>query len=270
MAFPTSAFFRLTDERRALIEHFVRFRYLRTSHLYELYQAGLNVTDRAVRRLVRDLGAHGYLHRRVAPTVGTRPVPGEFAYWLSRKGVGLAEAAGLTTELLPAPRPGIARTLEHELAITDFHLAVLRFSTSENVTLYWKQYGLRRGVNPDALFAITDSSKPEAESTSYGFLEIERSRQGGYAGGRSVLLRRLKRYAAYQGSPECLQDWQWFDEFRVVIVVASEARRRNLLALLADELPLAMFWVTVEGSDFGSAAFSSPVDFRVRGYSLTE
>lgn len=253
------------------MERFVRFRYLRTSHLYSIYGAGTDVTGRAVRRLARDFWAHGYLHRGIAPPVGTKPVPaGEFAYWLSPKGIAIAESLGVAPESLPCPRPAIARTLEHELAITDFHMAAERFSVSKKVELHWEQYGLRRGVNPDALFAVTDPSKPKAESTSYGFLEIERSRQGGYAGGSSILLRRLKRYAAYQGSPECQRDWQWFNEFRVVVVVTSEARRRNLLALLAEELPLPMFWVTVDGTDFKTNAFLSPVDFRERGYSLTD
>jgi hypothetical protein len=263
--------FRFTDERRQLVDRFVQFRYLSTSHLYSLYQAGTDVTERGVRRLVHDFWAHGYLHRRVASAAANRPRPAsEFVFWLSKKGVALAEDAGASSQSLPDPRPGIARTLDHELAITEFHLAAERAVEPAGIKLHWEQYGLRRGVNPDAMFAVTDPAKPEHESTAYCFLEVERSRLGGYAGGRSVLLRRLKRYAAYQGTEECRADWRWFDEFRVVIVVTSEARRRNLLALLAKELPLPMFWITVDGCDLSQPAFLSPSDLHNRAHALTE
>ncbi len=263
--------FRMTEERMQLIGFFVSFRYLRMRHLYLLYRAKSLVTDRAVRRLVRDFWAHGYLHRRIAPSSSPKPLPvGEFAYWLSAKGTAIAEDSGIAASVLPVPRRAVARTLEHELTITDFHLRAEQFTSSQGLTLHWEQYGLRRGVNPDAFFAVTDPSRPRDEGTSYGFLEIERSRLGGYVDGRSVLLRRLRRYAEYQGSAGCKVDWKWFDEFRVVVVVTSEARRRNLLALLADELPLPIFWVSVDGADLGATPFMSPTDFHERGYSLAD
>jgi len=115
-------------------------------------------------------------------------------------------------------------------------------------------------VNPDALFALTDPQRPEHASTSYYFLEVERSREAGYRDGRSILLHRLQRYAEYQGSPACRDDWEWFDEFRVVIVVATEARRGNLLARLSAELPLPMFWIGVEGADLMTPVFRAPGD----------
>jgi hypothetical protein len=261
--------FRLTAARVALIRHFVRFRYLRMSHLYALLGANQDVTGRATRRLVHDFWAHGCLCRAVAPADLRRPTAVvEFAYWLSAKGSALAEQAGLAEENLPSPRSSIGRTLDHELAITEFHIRALETLDSRGLRLHWEQYGLRRGVNPDALLAVTDPAKPETESTAYCFLEVERSALGGYTAGRSVLLRRLGHYSRYQGSTECLSDWRWFREFRVLIVVQSPARRRNLLAQLAAELPLAMFWVAVRGSDLSQAVFGSPADYLERSYSL--
>lgn len=261
------ATFRLTDERRQLVEQFVRFRYLRMSHIYALYGA---LTTRGARRLVRAFWAHGYLLRRVTPGSSSQPQPAsEFAYWLSPRGVALAEDTGIAACALPQPRPGISRTLAHELTITDFHMAADGATASRGLWLYWEQYRLRRGVNPDALFAITDPARPDAENTSYTFLEIERSQQGGYAGGRSVLLRRLAQYAKYQGSADCRKDWEWFDEFGVVIVVTSEIRQKNLLATLERELPLPMFRVMVEGSDLSSPVLKSPDDVN-RTYSVTD
>lgn len=67
----------------------------------------------------------------------------------------------------------------------------------------------------------TVSARPENESTSYYFLEVEKSRQGSYRDGKSGLLRKLERYAEYHGSDRCLKEWGWFDEFRVLIVVKN-------------------------------------------------
>lgn len=264
--------FRLTVERKTILEQLVRYRYLRTSHFYQLRCVGQEVSDRAVRRLLRDFWRHGHLRRRiVVADIGRSPVPRfENVYWLSPAGVRLARDCGLCDDTFPErPQRGF-RTLEHDAAITDVHLGVERFARAHGWPLYWQQHGLKRGVNPDALFALTDPRGPSIANTAYYFLEVERSRLGGYRDGRSVLLRRLHRYADYQASAACRRDWQWFDEFRVVIVVASEARRRNLLARLSDELPHPMFWVAVEGSDFGTAVFSAPGTPDSRAYSLRD
>ena len=121
--------------------------------------------------------------------------------------------------------------------------------------LYWQQHHLKRTVNPDALFALTDPRVPEDESTSYYFLEVERSRQGSYRDNQSGLLRKLERYRDYHGSETCLREWEWFDEFGVVIVVKNEIRRENLLAQLSEFLPYTSFWLTIAGSDLTGPAF---------------
>lgn len=254
--------FRLTAERKTVLERLVRYRYLRTSHFYELCGAGRSVTARAVRRLLHDFLAHGFIRRRaVMSEVERVPVPRyENVYWLSPAGVTLARACGLCDDDFPAAPRASLGMLQHDAAISDFHLGVERFCRAHDWLLHWRQHGLRRGVNPDALFALTDPRRPAEANTSYYFLEVEHSGEGGYRDGRSVLLRRLQRYAEYQGSDTCRRDWDWFDEFRLVIVVASEARRRNLLARLAAELPLPMFWVTVAASDVTGPVFRTPVD----------
>lgn len=247
-----------------------RYRHLRTSHFYELFGAGRDVSERAVRRLLHDFRQHGFIRRRVVVSdVGGGELPDyENVYWLSPAGVRLARDCGFCDDDFPAASRTSPRTLEHDVAITDFHFGVEQFSRAHGWLLHWQQHGLRRGVNPDALFALTDPGRPGDANTSYYFLEIERSGEGGYRDGRSVLLRRLHRYADYQGSAACLRDWTWFDGFRVVIVVASEARRRNLLARLSTELSLPMFWIGVEGADFAGAAFRTPQD--ERAYSLLD
>lgn len=272
MGRPRRSEFRLTAERKAILERLTRYRYLRTKHFYALCSTGRNVTERAVRRLLHDFWAHGYLHRRVVVSdVGRSPVPRyENVYWLSPAGVGLARDCGFCDEEVPEAPGRSLRTLAHDVAITDFHLGVERFRGAHEWLLHWQQHGLRRGVNPDALFALTDPRCPSDANTAYYFLEIERSREGGYRDGRSVLLRRLCRYAEYQGSPGCRRDWEWFSEFRVVIVVASEARRTNLLARLSAELPLPMFWVAVEGNDLTAPTFRTPCDYELHAYSFLD
>jgi hypothetical protein len=264
--------FRLTAQRKAILKRLTQYRYLRTSHFYALSGAGRSVSARAVRRLLRDFWECGCLARRiVVADVSREPLPRyEYVYWLSRAGVALARDCGFCDdEFLTAPRPS-HRTLAHDAAITEVHLGVERFCRTHGWRFYWRQHGLKHGVNPDALFALTDPGRPPDASTSYYFLELERSGEGGYRKGRSGLLRRLHRYAAYQGSAACRRDWAWFDEFRVVIVVASEARRKNLLARLAADLPLPMFWLAVEGSDLSGPAFRTPCDYEERAYSFLD
>lgn len=264
--------FRLTEERKTILECLVRYRYLRTGHFYELHGASQKVSDRAVRRLLHDFREHGYVSRRVVVSdVGRGSLPRyENVYWLSPAGVRLARDCGFCDEEFPGTARTSFRTLEHDVAITDVHLAVERFSRVHGWPLHWQQHGLKRGVNPDALFALTDPRRPGDANTSYYFLEVERSGEGGYRDGRSVLLRRLHRYVDYQGSTACRQDWEWFDEFRVLIVVASEARRKNLLARLSAELPSPMFWVAVEGSDLTAPVFRTACGHERRAYAFLD
>ncbi len=255
-----SDMFRLTDQRRRILGELVRYRYLRTTHFYQLHDAGAEVSSRAVRRVLHDFHTLGFLGRRVVVAdMGSGRLPHyEQVYWLSPSGVALARACGLCDDDFPLTHGRSQQTLAHETALTDVHLAVERFCALHARELFWQQHRLKRRVNPDALFALTDPARPTEDSTAYYFLELERWREAGHRHGRSALLRRLHRYATYQSSSECRRDWEWFDEFRVILVLATERRRTNLLARLASELPLSMFWIAVEGSDFSGRAFRVP------------
>lgn len=252
--------FRLTNERKIVLDWLLRYRYLRTSHFYELSGVGQRVSDRAVRRLLHDFSGRGFIRRRaVVANLPREPAPRyENVYWLSPAGARLARDCELCGDDLPDPPRPSPRTIAHDVAITDVHFGVDRFCRESRWLLYWQQHALRHGVNPDALFALTDPEKDQDANTTYYFLEVERSWEGGYREGRSVLLRRLYQYAEYGGSTACKEDWAWFSEFRVVIIVATEARRRHLLARLSMELPLPMFWVAVQGQDLAGPVFQSP------------
>lgn len=253
-------FFRLTKQRKTILDLLCRYTYLRTSHFYALLRSDHDGAQRAVRRLLHDFWRRGYLVRR--PLVDYH-APGPFpryenVYSLSSAGVELLRDSGCLDDSLTRTPEKSPHSLEHDLLITEFHLAVERFCDVNGWTAYWQQHNLKRTVNPDALFALTDLRRPEDESTSYYFLEMERSRQGSYRDGRSGLLRKLERYVEYYGTERCLRDWEWFDEFCVVIVVKNETRKENLLTLLSKEMPESLFWITVEGSDLTGPSFLVP------------
>lgn len=264
------AFFRLTKQRKTILDLLCRYTYLCTSHFYALVRADRDGAQRAVRRLLHDFWKHGYLVRR--PVIDYN-APGPFpryenVYWLSSPGVELlrdGDCFGGGLICTPEKSP---HSLEHDVAITQFHLEVEHFCDVNGWTLYWQQHYLKRTVNPDALFALTDPRRPEDESTSYYFLETERSRQGSYRSGESGLFRKLERYAEYHGSEQCLREWEWFDSFRVIIVVLNETRRINLLDQLSELLPHPAFWVAVQGSDLSANCFLIPGD--PRGHSFLE
>jgi len=65
------------------------------------------------------------------------------------------------------------RTLDHELEISYFHIAVKNLPRR----LYWQQTDLKRSVHPDAYFALTDPALPEGKNTFHYFLEIEKGKK---------------------------------------------------------------------------------------------
>ena len=263
--------FRMTNQRKEILKLLCRYSYLRTSHFYDLLSSQNNGSRRAVRRLLHDLWQRRYLKRKpIVDYKTTIPFPRyENIYWLSHSGLLLARDCGFGEEGRTTPEKS-PHTLEHEAAISEFHLALERIAKLNQLELYWQQHDLKRTVNPDALFALTDARRPENESTFYYFLEVEKSREGNYRDGDSALMRKLERYFAYQGSSDCRRDWTWFDEFRVVILVTNEVRQRRLLERLAPRFPSRMFWVASERMDLAERIFRTPLDYKTAAYSLLD
>ena len=52
-------------------------------------------------------------------------------------------------------------------------------------------------MNPDALFGVKDSDKPEGQNTTYFFLEIVGSRESEYERQQSYFMRKMEPYSAY-------------------------------------------------------------------------
>jgi len=187
-----------------------------------------------------------------------------YVYGLSDKGLGLCEGGAKSFD------EHSARTLDHELEISLFHIAVKRFADANGLRLYWQQSDLKRGIHPDALFALTDPKKPETASTYYFFIEIEKSKIGNVKNGEPSIIRKLGRYAEYYDTDQCETDWN-FRRFRVIIVQRAQVRRENLLRALSEKFPHRMFWLTTEElykRDIGGPIFATPRDYSDRTYSL--
>lgn len=186
---------------------------------------------------------------------------GRYVYGLSDRGVNHAFDGSFDTPSTKTLDEHSRRTLPHELAITDFHIAMRRhFGTS----LYWRQAKLDYSVRPDALVVLDrgDSEVPF-------FLEMERAKFGNYRDGEPQIVRKLRKYREHFDSADCERDWG-FRQFRVIVVVPTERRKATILEKLR---PIAhrMFWVATEDQAFRNPdgpIFSTPKDFETTSYAF--
>jgi Replication-relaxation len=261
--------FRLTLAKRKSLELLAEYFCLRTKDVAALLR-GREPSESDLHGTRRTLGL---LHQ--AKLVNRLPY-----FELDRSAGGIGYVYGLSDKGIPDadcyPYPKSfdehsARTLDHELEISFFHIAVWRFAEGNGLRLYWQQSDLKRGIHPDALFALTDPRKPEERNTYYFFLEIERSRVGNFRNGEPGILRKLARYADYFGSDACQRDWN-FRRFRVIVVQRTEARRDHLLWALREKYGRRMFWLTTERlykENIAGEIFRSPDDSGVRNSLLS-
>jgi hypothetical protein len=152
------------------------------------------------------------------------------------------------------------RTLDHELEIASFHMALGALCTARGLRYAWRQTNLKHTVHPDALFYVADPAHPD-KAFCY-FLEIERAKLGNYRNGEPQIYRKLKKYFAYFNSTGCEKEWG-FRQYRVVIVQQTDARREGLLTALRKNCSHRMFWQTTEAAyrnDIGGAIFKTPKD----------
>lgn len=260
----------LTPQRRVALELLAEYRYLTTSDFYGLLEGGApeSTRARAVRRMLMLLHQAKLVYRanHVISRKGDPFLRYEHCYHLSRRGIAAISAGDSTPEKSPL-------SLDHELGITRFHLALAGAIRPTSYQLRWWQSELKRTVNPDALFALTDTTKPREVSTHYYFLEIEKSRQSHYRNGDSGLMAKLKRYSEYRRTERCRSEWRYFADFRVVVVLKDRKRQANLLRALCERLPHRFIWTTSE-EEFNAgiigAVFRAPPDHERTAHSLLE
>jgi hypothetical protein len=183
-----------------------------------------------------------------------------YVYGLSAKGVDHALRNGYSTSATKTLDEHSIRTLDHELEITSFHVALHRLCFAKGLRYLWRQKNLKHTVHPDALFHVADPANP-GKAFCY-FLEIERAKLGNYRDGKPQILRKLLKYYEYFNSTDCEKEWR-FRQYRVIVVQRNDTRREGLLAALRETSSHRMFWVTTEPAyreNIGGAIFMTPKD----------
>jgi hypothetical protein len=180
-----------------------------------------------------------------------------YAYGLSDKGVKKYGGKTLDEHSM--------RTLDHELAITDFHISLNQFCSREGRELHWRQAHIKKGIHPDAYFSVTDP-KRDGRNTNHFFLEIERSKIGNQKNGQPSIIRKLAHYYETYNTDDCERDWN-FRTFRVIVQVKTWARAENLLAALATQFNHSMFWV---GPSNEQLVYRTPEDHSEHTYTLLD
>jgi hypothetical protein len=260
----------VTPERKRVLESLATYHFMTTEQLYEtvLPASGTPTQERAVRRLMLLMQRAGYVTR--SRLVLDRPRDPFLRYTYSYR----LTAEGLAALRDPRLRlPSASNSVGHDAEITRFHMNLRKAIAATDFRLWWRQTDLRQTVHPDALFAITDPARPRNRSTFYYFLEIEKSREGHYRSGCSGLEEKLRRYVAYRGAPRVREEWRHFTDFYVVVIVATDERRANLLQKLRGALPVDMIWIAAENDcavDPGGRIFGAPSDAGSRLRSLFE
>jgi hypothetical protein len=190
-----------------------------------------------------------------------------YVYGLSDKGVRFVESIWTGAKTFDDHSQ---RTLDHELEISFFHIALKRFCVKNKLKLYWQQSDLKCTVSPDAMFAITDPQKPEGKNTLYFFLEMERAKIGHFVNGEPSIMRKLGRYYEYYGTDKCEKEWLDFRQFRVIVVLRTRDRVENLLGALEKDLKHRMFWLMSEEEDISNYVFRTPRDYKERAYGFLD
>ena len=215
---------------------------------------------RSVRRTLSILHRDGFLYRAPHLDLGHERGGVAYVYGLSAKGVSHAVRNGYATPATKTLDEHSLRTLDHELELTSFHIALHRLCVREGLRYGWRQTDLKHTIHPDALFYVADPAHPD-KAFCY-FLEIERSKLGKYRNGEPQILRKLRAFYSYFNSTDCEKEWG-FRQYRVVVVQRSDARREGLLKALREKCSHRMFWLTTEAAyreDIGGAIFKTPKD----------
>lgn len=215
---------------------------------------------RSVRRTLSILHRDGFLYRVPHVDAGRDRGGIGYVYGLSANGVKHAQQSGYATTATKTLDEHSRRTLDHELEITSFHIALHRLCAVRGLRYGWRQTDLKHRVHPDAVFNVEDPARP-GKAFCY-FLEIERAKLGNYRNGKPQILRKLEAYYRYFNSTDCERDWG-FRQYRVVVVQRSEARRDGLLSAVRKAFCHRMFWLTTEPlyrENIGGPIFMTPKD----------
>jgi hypothetical protein len=257
--------FRDTETKLKVLRAIAEFFCLSARDLaFLLYRDAENI--RTVNRTLNLLGNQGLTDWRLLASPlrkrGTLPS----IHGLTLKGSHKVEELGYTTQATKIFKTNSDTLLPHEYEISVFHLRLKELCDERGWELYWQQRDLRCSVNPDACFGITTQS-----GTFWYFLEMEKTKPGGWRSGESKITRNLTKYFGYFNSDACETEWANFRKFRVVVVQRNPNRRTNLLGALAPKHAHRMFWLTTEElfrENIGGTIFLTPKDYGSDGYAF--
>lgn len=244
-----------TDRFEQILSALVEYTHLKTGDFYALLKAESENQKRYVRDSLLNMAKPTKRRSQLlrtrpifkSPSAGGRFVLRENLYWLSEAGLRQAQEAGLDPDGMGKANDEKGHTiLEHENEISDFHLTLNR---KLGESTWWKQTDIRfdfsagyhqMSINPDALLYC---------ERFYFFLEIEKSKQGKYKDGESGLLKKLRCYHALfdRVAQSWRQKWPEMEGFYVLVVVANQIRKRNLIASIREKIgSTALIWVATE------------------------
>jgi hypothetical protein len=245
---------------------------LRTNDIAELIRGRTpNPNDkRSIRQTLTVLLRAGLVAR--LPYLDLDRVQGgvHYAWGLSDKGVQFCKSLWPFAKTFDEHSQ---RTLDHELEISFFHIALKNFAEKNRLKLYWQQSDLKCTVSPDAMFALTDPQKPDGKNTLYYFLELERAKIGHYVNGEPSIMRKLGKYYEYYGTDKCQKEWTDFRQFRAIVVQRTQERMENLLKELNKQYNHRMFWLTTEAAYkkyIDGEIFATPKDWGKVAYSFLQ
>jgi hypothetical protein len=271
---PGSRTFRITGTKKQVLKLLAEYFCLRTNDLVQLvYPALTRITNISMNRTLRLLFAQGLVYRIPYLDLSIARGGNTFAYGLSDKGMREIETHDIwDPDFAKTFDEHSARTLDHELEISLFHIALKKFCVKHGLELHWQQCDLKKKtIAPDAYFAITDPTKPAGKNTLHYFLEMERSKIGNMKNGEPSIIRKLGNFYDYYNTDACEKEWHSFRQFRVIVVQRNDTRRQHLLKALEEKYKHRMFWLTTEAAfkeNIGAEIFKTPKDFENADYSF--
>src|ERR1035441_4454696 len=136
---------RSNPTKQRVLELLAEFFCLRTNDAAELLR-NRTITEsdaRSVRRTLSILHRDGFLYRAPHLAFGHERGGVAYIYGLSAKGVNHAFRNGYSTAATKTLDEHSLRTLDHELEITSFHIAIRRLCSARGLRYLWRQKDLK-------------------------------------------------------------------------------------------------------------------------------
>ena len=180
---------------------------------------------RSVRRTLFILHRDGFLYRVSHLDSGHERGGAGYVYGLSAKGVSHALRNGYSTSATKTLDEHSVRTLDHELEITEFHIALHR-RCSANISGICG--GRRTSSTPSIRTPSSTSPIRQIPARPSAISWRSNARNSAITGRRTADPSQApERIYNYFNSTDCEKEWG-FRQYRVVVVQRTDARREGL------------------------------------------